>query len=104
MFSLCFQNRSSVSTTNSEVGRVKEYHARFAPLFARRDSWSRRDREEVFNLILDVLRENSGYNFDVQMDHAWNIFYEKGGCPFDTVSEAAYQPPLYGGDKASLVP
>jgi hypothetical protein len=86
-----------------DVTKVKDYQARFSPYFARRDNWSRRDRQEVFELILRALKEDGGYNFNTQVFTALNIFYDKGGCPFDVVSEADYQP-LYGSDKLTLFP
>jgi type IV secretion system protein VirD4 len=81
--------------TLMDMATIKQYQTKLDPYFARSASWTRRDRNEVFNILLDALHKN-GYAFGVQTDAMIGHFYENGGCPFDTVSKADYQPPLYG--------
>jgi hypothetical protein len=83
---------------------IRDYQFRFNAYLARRDRWTRHDRQEVFDLFLRALHDD-GYLFSVEMQSIFNLFYSKGSCPFDPVSEARYEPPLYGsGENLRMIP
>jgi hypothetical protein len=57
----------------------------------RSSSWTRAERQEVFNLVLTVVHDD-GVSFTQEKQKVFELLYTDGGCPFDTVPEAEYQP------------
>jgi hypothetical protein len=59
-------------------------------------AWTRKERAEVLDIIVRIYQENFVAPSTINATRAaFSRFYERGGCPFDTVSEADYVLPAY---------
>jgi type IV secretory pathway TraG/TraD family ATPase VirD4 len=84
-----------VRTTSAE-----RYGAVFRQYLSK-PSWTRAEREEVFELILRTIREN--YSLRQGTAPSLERLYANGGCPFDTIPEADYLPPVLADTRAISV-
>jgi type IV secretion system protein VirD4 len=90
-------NRSS---DPSRAKLLAQYRALFE-MYARKPNWSRSDREEILELMLRSTHDNFATGTAGEaIDAAINRFYQGGGCPFDTVAENEYLPPVYADAKS----
>jgi type IV secretory pathway TraG/TraD family ATPase VirD4 len=64
-------------------------------------SWTRAEREEVFELILRTIHEN--YSLRQGTAPSLERLYANGGCPFDTVAEADYLPPVLADTRTNSI-
>ena len=72
-----------------------DYLGRYLTLL-RKSSWSRRDREEAFDVLLQSLRDGAGYSLLGEIQGTVSRLYANG-CPFETVPRDRYEEPRYGG-------
>jgi type IV secretion system protein VirD4 len=76
-------------------------HARLFDEYLRKPTWTRSEREKVLELITVIFHENFVIPDTVKgTETAFARFYQGGRCPFDTVSESDYLPPVYADAQA----
>jgi type IV secretion system protein VirD4 len=64
--------------------------------YLRKPTWTRSDRQQVLELITLIFHANFVIPDTVKgTETAFARFYEGGGCPFNTVPESDYLPPVY---------
>jgi hypothetical protein len=84
--------REDVPAQGLRTTTAERYMVIFRQYLAK-PSWTRSEREEVFELILRTIREN--YFLRQGTAPSFERLYANGGCPFNTVPESDYLPPVF---------